>query len=150
MTNITTPPSPDFKLVARRRFVSDRVYPAGAEVPVTSAGRNFEALLRSGYLAWLPSHHPTVAVSCDLPPPPEPVKKPKVILIEHHADPVENWKATFTNMTKRCGGDAQRARDLLDSDERARDLYRLACRIGTKVEAARRRVQSVGPDEIGL
>jgi hypothetical protein len=147
---ITTPPAPDFKLVARRRFVSDRVYPAGAEVPVSSAGRNFESLLRSGYLAWLPTHHPTVAVSSDLPPPPEPIKKPTVQLITRHDDPVLNWKATFQNMVRRCDGNVARARDILDGDLQARDLYRLACRVGCEAEARRRRVQSVGPDEIGL
>jgi hypothetical protein len=148
---ITTPPAPGFKLVARRKFISDRVYPAGAEVPVTAAGRNFESLLRSGYLAWLPSNQPTVAVSGDLPTVPKAKKKPRVVILETTPpDPVESWKRTRAHMIKQCDGDAQLARDLLDSDERARDLYRLACRVGCEAEARRRGVQSIGPDQIGL
>jgi hypothetical protein len=137
---ITMPPAADWKIVARRKFVSDKIYPAGAEVPASAVGRNFESLLRSGYLAWQPPH----------PPLPEPVKKPKVHILTTADNPVDSWKRTKAYMVKQCNGDAALARDILDSDPAARELYKLACRVGTKVEAARRRVQSVGPDEIGL
>jgi hypothetical protein len=147
---ITMPPAANWKIVARRKFVSDKIYPAGAEVPTSAVGRNFESLLRSGYLAWQPPHYPTVAVGGDLPPQPKPKKKPRVVILETPGDVVDSWRRTRANMVKQCDGDAQLARDLLDSNAEAKQLYLIAVRVGCEAEARRRRVVSVGPDEIGL
>jgi hypothetical protein len=149
MTGVA-PPAEGWFLVARQRISADKIYSAGCRIEAEKLGRNLAALLRIGAVVWMPGHTPVAASSRELPEPPKPAPKPKVVLLEVRDDPVASWKRTREHMIKKCNGDAQLARDLLDGDERARDLYRLACRVGCEAEARRRRVVSVGPDEIGL
>jgi hypothetical protein len=149
----TAAPGPDWKLIARRRLIiSSKIYPAGSQIPAGEVGRNFSALISSGLVWWAPPSTPVTAAATDLPPPPPPPKpKPSVMVIEKYPDdPVRNWELTRDRMLRLCGDNAALARDLLESHEGARQLYKLAQKVGVAEAKQKRRLQTLSPNDIGL
>jgi hypothetical protein len=151
MTTTTAAPAEGWILVARRKLMADKiVYSAGCAIEPAALGRNLSALLRTGLVVWLPPGSPISVLPVEAPTQPEAKRRPRVVILDVRDDPVASWLKTKERMIQKCDGDAQMARDILDSDERSRDLYRMACRVGCAAEAARRGVVSVSPDSIGL
>jgi hypothetical protein len=148
----TAAPGPDWKLIARRRLIiGSKIFPAGSQIPVGEVGRNFAALISSGLMWWAPPHTLVTAAAADLPPAPPTKPKPNVLVIEKYPDdPVRNWELTRDRMLKLCGDNAALARDLLESHEGARQLFKLAQRVGVAEEKQKRGVQNLPPNKIGL
>jgi hypothetical protein len=136
--------------MCRQRISADRIYNAGCRIEPDRLGRNLTALLRIGAVVWVPGHTNASGNSHELPAPAETVKKPNVVLITRHDDPVLNWQSTLSNMVQKCDGNAAMARDLLDGNVEARELQKRAIRVACDREARRRGVVSVTPEQAGV
>jgi hypothetical protein len=148
----TAAPGEGWTLRTRSRIVSDKIYSAGCEISPQACGRNLQTLLTRGLVVWLPPGSPAAAQPIALPPaPPPPKPKPNVLVIEKYPDdPVRNWELTRDRMLKLCGDNAALARDLLESHEGARRLYKLAQKVGVAEAKQKKGVQTLSPNDIGL
>jgi hypothetical protein len=151
----TQPPGPDWQLVARRRITADKIYNAGCAIDPAKLGQQqLQAMLRTGLCVWLPPNQPTVAAPVDLPEPPAPpAKRPRSFakVAVMHPDLVTRWHLTFAETRKHFETDAA-AMDWLMGHQEARDLYKLACKVGVAEAKAKYKgkLQSISPNEVGL
>jgi hypothetical protein len=149
--NNTAPPGEGWTLRTRTRIVSDKIYSAGCEITPQACGRNLRTLLARGLVVWLPPGSPAAAQPAALPTPETTKPKPNVLVIEKYPDdPVRNWELTRDRMLKLCGDNAALARDLLESHEGARQLFKLAQKVGVAEAKQKRGVHSLPPNKIGL
>jgi hypothetical protein len=138
------PPAKGWRMIAKRQFsAGGKVYPVGSAVPVEALGRNYQSFFSNHFVAWVPPSTKATAKPRALPPPEKPKPRPEVRLVLDSDDPVENWNASKKLMTKKCGGDAVLAADLLHGDAAGRDLFRLAVKVATAAEARRLGMVSV-------
>jgi acetoacetate decarboxylase len=138
------PPSPNWQLVAKRQVTAGgKAYPCGAIVPVDALGRNLQAMLDARFLVWSPPSNQPRAAARELPTQPKAKPHPRVEIMGDGIDAVADWKLTKQRMTERCGGNSALALDLLMSDVRARELFKIATRIATAAEAKKRKMISV-------
>jgi hypothetical protein len=146
----TASPGEGWILVARGRLKGDRIYNAGCQIPVESAGRNLQKWLSSGMAGWMPPNTPVVAAPRDLPKPKKQPKKPVLHIFNESNNPVENWVRTRNHMISECDGNVALARDYLESDPAARELFKLAQKVGVAEAKQKRGVQTLSPNDIGL
>jgi hypothetical protein len=148
----TTPTQSDMVLVARRVVnANGKAHPAGSILePGWFAPKNLQAALDARSIAWqTPASVKPVAAPKELPEPPKATPNP-VLPIVDDPDIVQSWHYTKDAAIRLCNGDSGRAADLLFRQTDTRDLYRRAVSVATKREAARRKVVSVSPDQVGL
>jgi hypothetical protein len=148
-----TPPHPNWRLIARRQLQADgKVFPCGAEVPVAALGRNFQQLIDSGGVRWVPPDTGIKVHARDLVPTPAAPTAPKAIEIVQHSDPVMAWRLTREARAQQLGGDYAKATDQLLANPQARDLYQIATRTAVANERKRRgngvNAISITPDTI--
>jgi hypothetical protein len=145
------PPATGWRLLAQRSFsTATKVFSRGCEVSPNDLGRNLRAMIDNGFVRSCPPGTPITATARERPiPQTEPAKpKPKIKIIVLGDDVIGSWHATVKEMTKRCGGNGQRARDLLMIDNAGSELFCRAQRIACLQEAKRRGVVSISPDQL--
>jgi hypothetical protein len=155
MIPTTVPPAKGWVLVARRTLtIGQAVFPAGSQVPLDDVKLpNLKALLTQGLCHWVP---PAKLDSRPLPKPlpasiPEP-KRPAEMYIASDPDPVLAWQQTLDHAIEQFDGHSARAVDYLWTDERARNLYRLAqglkcAAVANAIRKSGGTVVSVGPSD---
>ena len=135
-TATAVPPHDGWLLIARRRVIAGRVeYNRGAVVPAGALGKNFEQLIRGGFVGWSPPDN----VASDVRPrdlgTPHPARQRVEPVFVEHADPLVAWRASKEATAKANGGDWGRAHDQLISTERGAKMYRAAVRVGAERDA---------------
>jgi hypothetical protein len=145
--NVTT------KLIARRQYRADRIYPAGSAVPEAAVGNRRAVLLRTHVLQEVPASQKVVVQPVDLPaPPPPPPKRPKVAkCIVRLADPIASVRESLKEARKFFANDSDALLFLQTSSEFCQ-IYKLAVQLAVAEKKAKHKgaMQSVTPDMVGF